>query len=143
MVSMRNRVIQTIKNVFAPSHKHITQIHSPAFLHQHLKLDRNSSSLDAYQQITNRVEKFIETGHSPHNVVVASDITCHPDLIGGEFTEHLAKSILISLDQEFPGLRDRFVGISDDENRLPLHGLMRTGALAWEDIDNIHLFIYE
>ena len=95
------------------------------------------------RQINALVTEYVSTDQLTKNLVVAIDITCEPDLIAEGIAGQLAQAILSSLDQYYPNLRDRFVGISDDEARLPLHELMRTGKLAYEEIDNQHLFVFE
>jgi len=106
-------------------------------------LDPSKPAQAATQQVVEFVEKTRKDGQQIQNLVVAIDITGSPDQIVRGYAEQLGHSILFALDQHYPRLRDRFVGISDDESRLPLRDLMRTGSLAWEEIDNQHLFVFE
>ena len=121
----------------------IQRVHSPVLLHHHLKLDRDKPFQEAVQQVSGQIEKSLESRQLVQNLVVAIDITCSPDLIADEFAEQFVQSIFTALDQQYPGLRDRFAGISDDEKRLPLRDLMSTGELAWDELDNTHLLVYE
>jgi hypothetical protein len=123
--------------------KPIQAVESPVLIHHHLVLDLNRPTQDATQQVVELVEETLEDGQKVQNLVIVIDITSSPDLVIKGHAKRLAQSVLSTLDQQYPGLRDRFVGISDDERRLPLRDLMRTGALAWEEIDNQHLFVFE
>ena len=78
-----------------------------------------------------------------HNMVLAVDLICTPDAIAGGKSQQLAGEMLAFIDRQFPDIRDRFVGITDDEHTLPLYALLITGVLALEEIDNEHLFVME
>ena len=78
-----------------------------------------------------------------HDMVLAVDLICTPEAIAGGESQQLAGEILEFIDRQFPTLRDRFVGITDDKHTLPLYALFITGALALEEIDNEHLFVME
>jgi hypothetical protein len=121
----------------------IQLVQSPVLLYQHLILDETLPINETSQQVFELVEKSIENAHQTHNLVVAIDIICSPEFIFEGYGADLAQSILFELDQSYPELRDRFVGVSDDEKHLVLKDLMCTGALAWEEIDNQHLFVFE
>ena len=77
------------------------------------------------------------------NLVLAVDLVCTTDVIADGESQQLARKILQFVDRKFPNMRDRFVGITGDENKLPLQGLLISGALALEEIDNEHLFVME
>ena len=78
-----------------------------------------------------------------YDMVLAVDLICTPDAIAGGESQQLAGEMLAFIDRQFPTLRDRFLGITDNENKLPLQALLLTGALALEEIDNEHLFVME
>jgi len=78
-----------------------------------------------------------------HDMVLAIDLICTQDAIAGGEAQQLAGEMLEFIDRQFPTLRDRFVGITDDENKLPLQALLISGTLALEEIDNEHLFVME
>ena len=78
-----------------------------------------------------------------HDMVLAVDLISTPDDISGGGSQQLAGEMLAFIDRQFPTLRDRFVGITDDENKLPLQALLISGTLALEEIDNEHLFVME
>jgi hypothetical protein len=123
--------------------KSVQLVRSPVLLYQHLILDSHLSIDETSYQIIELVENTIKEGQRVQNLVVTIDITCSPEMILEGCAVDLAQSILIELDQYYPELRDRFVGVSDDEKHLVLKDLMCTGALAWEEIDNQHLFVFE
>jgi len=101
----------------------------------------------AFDSITAEISKLIsETlngNRQIQNLVLAVDLVCIPDAIAGGDTQQLARKILQFIDRKFPNMRDRFLGITDDEHTLPLYALLITGALALEEIDNEHLFVME
>ena len=78
-----------------------------------------------------------------HNLVLAVDLISAADAISRGEPQQLARELLGFIDRQFPNIRDRFVGITDDEIKLPLQGLLISGALALEEIDNEHLFVME
>ena len=94
-------------------------------------------------QTIDAVEKSLIAGQQIQNLVVAIDITSQTGSISKILAEKVVQAILLTLAQKYPELRDRFVGISNDETCLLLHDLMRTGKLAWEEIDNQRLFVFE
>ena len=118
-------------------------VQSPVLLYQHLILNATLPIDETNHQVIELVEMTIKDGHLVQNLVVAIDITSTSDLICKGVVADLAQSILLELDQSYPELGDRFVGVSDDEKHLVLKDLMCTGALAWEEIDNQHLFVFE
>jgi len=78
-----------------------------------------------------------------HDMVLAVDLICTPDAIAGGEAQQLAGEVVEFIDRQFTTLRDRFVGITDDENKLPLQALLISGTLTLEEIDNEHLFVME
>jgi len=78
-----------------------------------------------------------------HDMVLAVDLISTPEAIAGGESQQLAEEMLEFIDRQFPTLRDRFVGITDNENKLPLQALLISGTLALEEIDNEHLFVME
>ena len=101
----------------------------------------------AFDSITAEISKLISEmlneNRQIQNLVLAVDLVCIPDAIAGGDAQQLARKILQFIDRKFPNMRDRFVGITDDESKLPLQGLLISGALALEEIDNEHLFVME
>jgi len=121
----------------------IRQVKSPTLIHRHLKLDLTASLDDAKSQLVQIMEGVVIQDHLIQNLVMAIDISLPVKQIDSETAKQLAQKILLSIDHNLPSVRDRFVGISDDEKRLPLRDLLCTGVLAWEEIDNIHLYVFE
>ena len=94
-------------------------------------------------EISQLVSDTLNENRKIQNLVLAIDLICVPDNIADGESQQLAGELLGFIDRQFPNIRDRFVGISDDEIKLPLQGLLISGALALEEIDNEHLFVME
>jgi len=118
-------------------------VQSPILIYHNLSFDFAKSEQEVIQQVCELVDRNMAKDQFFQNVIVAIDISCPPDLITTGIAGQLAQTILSSLDQQYPVLRDRFIGISDDAKKLPLRDLMQTGKLALEEIDNQHLFVFE
>jgi len=101
----------------------------------------------AFDSITTEISQLISEmtceNRNIHDMVLAVDLICTPDAISGGRSQQLAGEMLEFIDRQFPTLRDRFLGITDDENKLPLQALLISGTLALEEIDNEHLFVME
>ena len=139
-----NRISKFVsKNNELKRNRSIRLIQSPVWVHCHLILKDDLSLEELGYQTIDAIEKVIKDDKQIQNLVVAVDITFQTGSMSTKFAVQRAQAILSKLDQNYPKLRDRFVGISDDETCLPLHGLMRTGKLDWEEIDNQHLFVFE
>ena len=82
-------------------------------------------------------------GNPMQSLVLMIDIVCIFEGISPEIARQLSQDVLKWIDQEFPDLRDRFVGVSDDPKSLPLRHLVLTRCMAFGEIDNQHLFIFE
>jgi hypothetical protein len=143
MPSIRSYISSPFKKSKTLTSRKVRLVHSPKLIHHHLQLEENAPTGETIREVIENIENSMEADQQTYNLVVAIDITCQPDLIAEGFAPQLAQSVLLTLDEHFPWLRDRFVGISDDETCLPLHDLMRTGKLTWEEIDNQHRFVFE
>ena len=94
-------------------------------------------------EISQLVSETLNENRQIHNLVLAVDLISTAEAVSRGESQQLAGEILQFIDRQFTNIRDRFVGISDDENTLPLQGLLISGALALEEIDNEHLFVME
>lgn len=105
------------------------------------------SQAQAFDSITTEISQLVgETlteNRRIQNLVLAVDLISTADAVSRGESQQLAGELLGFIDRQFPNIRDRFVGITDDENKLPLQGLLISGALALEEIDNEHLFVME
>ena len=108
-----------------------------ASIHQTRAFDSITTEIGQLIRETIRQDRHI------NDMVLATDLISTPEAISGGESQQLAGEILKFIDRQFPTLRDRFVGITDSENKLPLQALLITGALALEEIDNEHLFVME
>ncbi|MEW6406636.1 MAG: hypothetical protein AB1649_33055 [Chloroflexota bacterium] len=101
----------------------------------------------SFDSITAEINQLVSDTLNEHrkiqNLVLAVDLICVPDTIADGESQQLAGELLGFIDRQFPNIRDRFVGITGDESKLPLQGLLISGALAFEEIDNQHLFVME
>lgn len=116
----------------------IKKVQVPTLAYIHLTYD-SESLLD---ETKSQINKAIANGKPLPCLVLAIDITCFPDGLTNETAWQTAQEIIQFVDQQYPDLLDRFVGISDDLHRLPLRDLL-TDKLKLEEIDNQHLFIFE
>ena len=108
-----------------------------ASIHQTRAFDSITTEIGQLINETIRKDRHI------HDMVLAVDLIRTPEAIDGGEAQQLAREMLELIDRQFPTLRDRFVGITDDENKLPLQALLISGTLALEEIDNEHLFVME
>ena len=94
-------------------------------------------------EIGQLISETIREDKHINDMVLATDLISTPEAISGGESQQLAGEMLAFIDRQFPDIRDRFVGITDDEHTLPLYALLITGVLALEEIDNEHLFVME
>ena len=94
-------------------------------------------------EISQLISEMTRENRKVHDMVLAVDLVCTPEAIAGGRSQQLAEEMLEFIDRQFPDIRDRFVGITDDEHKLPLQALLISGTLALEEIDNEHLFVME
>lgn len=55
----------------------------------------------------------------------------------------MGRYILQYVDEEYPDLKIRVVGITDDDKRRPIRDGVPTQTLTLDDIDDVHLFTLE
>jgi hypothetical protein len=118
-------------------------IHNPVWVHCYTTIEQGSLIEERILHIIEILEESSEFDQQIQNLVIAIDITLQLGYLLPKFAEQLALAIFSNLDQRYPELRDRLVGISDDEAFSHLNDFIRTGNLAWEEIDNRHLFVFE
>jgi len=94
-------------------------------------------------EISQLISEVLSENRHIHDMVLAIDLICTPEAIARGESQQLAGEMLAFIDRQFPDIRDRFVGITDDKHTLPLYALLITGALALEEIENEHLFVME
>jgi len=94
-------------------------------------------------EISQLVGKTLTENRRIQNLVLAVDLISTADAVSRGESQQLARELLEFIDRQFPNIRDRFMGITDDESKLPLQGLLISGALALEEIDNKRLFVME
>ena len=94
-------------------------------------------------EISQLISETLCENRQIHGLVLVVDLISTADAISRGESKQLAEELLGFIDRQFPNIRDRFVGITDDEIKLPLLGLLISGALALEEIDNEHLFVME
>jgi len=94
-------------------------------------------------EISELISETLNENRQIHNLVLAIDLISTANAVSRGESKQLAGELLEFIDRQFLNIRERFVGITDDESKLPLQGLLITGALALEEIDNVHLFVME
>jgi hypothetical protein len=121
----------------------IQQVYAPVLMHCCLKIDASSLSEDSRHKISQQINEMISGGNPMQSLVLMIDIVCIFEGINSEIARQMSQDVLKWIDQEFPNLRDRFVGVSDDPQLLPLRHLVLTRSITFSEIDNQHLFIFE
>jgi len=94
-------------------------------------------------EVSQLISEALSENRQTHNLVLAIDLISTAEAVSWGESQQLAVEILEFIDHQFPNIRDRFVGITDDEHTLPLYALLITGVLSLEEIDNEHLFVME
>ncbi len=108
-----------------------------------LRMDIADSFDIVESQIRQMINQSDLANHPIENVILAIDFSLPAKQLDLHTAQQIAQTTLQTVDQCYPAIRDRFVGISDDAKILPLRDLMQTGKLALEEIDNQHLFVFE
>jgi len=110
------------------------------FIYGSLYLDQEETLKYAKVQIDEGIAK----ANIPLNQVsFVFDVIATPEQIKSGTAQRVARLILDYVDQNYPGLLARYVGVTDDENRRPMRDIILTRQLQLEDIDNEHLFVVE
>ena len=78
-----------------------------------------------------------------HRIGLAFDVVATPAQIAQGEARRLARHLLTYLDERYPRLRARFVGVTDDDSRRPGRDLVLLGRLSHDDIDGQHLFVFD
>jgi len=125
----------------AASHRQSKFVQGSFLVYTRIHQTQSFDSITA--EITQLIIKTLSENRNIHDIVLAVDLICTPEAISRGESEHLAGEILAFVDRQFPNIRDRFLGITDDDHTLPLYALLITGALALEEIDNEYLFVME
>lgn len=121
--------------------RHLKFVQSSFLVYASIHQTRSFDSIAI--EISQLISETLSENRQPHDMVLAVDLICIPDAIAGGEAQQLAGEVVEFIDRQFTTLRDRFVGITDDENKLPLQALLISGTLALEEIDNKHLFVME
>ena len=78
-----------------------------------------------------------------HRIGLAFDIVATPKQIARGEARRLAKHLLAYIDERYPRIRARFVGVTDDDRRRPGRDVVLLGTLSRDAIDNKHLFVFD
>ena len=110
------------------------------FAYGFLDLDQK----EAIPYIKDQIDEGIFKTDSPLNQVgLVFDLIATPEQIQSGTAHRVAQLILDYVDQNYPGLLLRYLGITDDESRRPMRDILLTKQLQLEDVDNQHLFVIE
>ncbi len=121
----------------------VRQVYAPVMTHCCLEADSPSLPCNISQIISQQINKTISSSSPIQSLVLMIDIVCAFEITHPEMASQMAQDIFLLVDQEYPDLRDRFVGISNDQQCLPLRHIILTRSLAFGKIDNQNLFIFE
>lgn len=108
-----------------------------------LYLDQHESCEFAETQIDECLRMSIAQGAALADIAVAFDIVATRKQIRAGAAHRLARYLLQYMDQKYPTLHARFVGITDNDARRPGRDTVITQTLQAADIDNRHLFVVE
>ncbi len=99
---------------------------------------------EAIPHIKTQIDEGIRQANAPLDQVgFVFDLLVTPEQIESGTAHRVAQLILDYVDQSYPGLLLRYVGITDDESRRPMRDILLTKQLQLEDVDNQHLFVIE
>jgi hypothetical protein len=105
-----------------------------------LYLDRAESFEYAEMQVDDCIAKARKLRSQ---IVLAFDIVATPAQIAVGEAHETARLILEYVDANYPGLNNRCVGITDDDERRPMRDTLLSRRLSPDDIDDVHLFVVE
>lgn len=134
-----HRLLQTYRRRESAIHL----ITPPAVVHSRLSLARQESLAMAQKRITIAVGKALADGRRMTRLVLLFDITASPEQIHSGLALRTADELMTWIQSQYPGLKDVFLGISDNESVFTARDVLVTGRLALGDVDNIHLFLIE
>ncbi len=128
---------------YALANKQPRLVRNPSLAYINITHEQLSPFSEIKDHINQLVGNTLNQGKQIQDIVLAIDLISTSNAISNGKAQKIAIKTLKFIDRHFPSLRDRFVGITDDEKTLPLQALMITGVLALEEIDNKHLFVME
>jgi hypothetical protein len=82
-------------------------------------------------------------GYLSNRIGLAFDVVATPTQIAQGGALRLARHLLAYMDERYPRLHARFVGVTDDDSRRPGRGVVLLGRLSQEAIDGQHLFVFD
>ena len=115
----------------------------PAVVHSRLSLARQESLAMAQKRITIAVGKALADGRRMAHLVLLFDIAASPEQINSGLALSTANELMTWIQSQYPGLKDVFLGISDNEEILAARDVLVAGRLALGDVDNSHYFLIE
>ena len=134
---------KSFSSSFVRRKRKLQPVIGPTMIYSCLHLDQHESFRTKKTILDRAIKKPLSDGLHLENLVSACDLIATPDQISNGHAHQVANEIIQYLDRRYPGLRGRFVGISDDEHLRPMRDGLISGALALGDIDNIHHFVVE
>ncbi len=108
-----------------------------------LYMDAAESFEYAEMQVDGAIRQILQEGGDLSTTAVLCDVVATPEQIRGGAATNVARHILAYVDQNYPTLKTRIVGITDDDNRRLIRDLVLTGRLKKTDIDGVHLLELE
>jgi len=134
------RLLQTYRQQREPAARVITP---PAFVHSRLLLARQESLAMAQKRIQIALGKALADGRQAANLVLIFDIAASPEQIDSGLALRTAEELMAWIRAQYPGLKEVFLGISDNEEILTARDVLLTGRLALSDVDNRRYFLIE
>ncbi len=113
------------------------------FIYASLYMDQMESYEFAETQIEACIQRAGGSGTRHDQMVLGVDIVATPEQIGAGAAHGMGRYILQYVDEEYPDLKIRVVGITDDDERRPIRDGVLTQTLTLDDIDDVHLFTLE
>jgi hypothetical protein len=103
-----------------------------------------ADNAESWEFAETQIDDCIGKAQRPQpQIALLFDIVATPEQIANGDAHEIAQYILRYVDEQYPDLKLRTVGITDDDNRRPARDIVLTQTMQMDDIDNVHLFVVE
>jgi hypothetical protein len=99
---------------------------------------------ESWEFAETQIDDCIGKAQRPQSqIALLFDIVATPAQIASGDAHDVARYILKYADEQYPNLKLRTVGITDDDDRRPARDIVITQKMQMGDVDNVHLFVVE
>ena len=113
-------------------------------LYGSLYMDAQESWEYAEMQIDEMIEQVTRQSASLAQVFIFFDIVATQKQLKTGAAHQIARHLLSYIDTDYPDVRGRMIGITDDDDRRPMRDIFileENAGLTENDIDGVHLFM--